>query len=102
LFTSYEGLFLPGNEYNSEVILDLGYVPSLRTWGNYYDYAPLSVGARINSLAPTQELVDDYVMLNGKTISTTGSGYNENDAYKSRISSIPMEKAGWLTSDHLY
>jgi len=84
LFTTYEGLFLPENEYNSEVILDLGYVPSLRTWGNYYDYAPLSVGARINSLAPTQELVDDYVMLNGKTINSSGSGYNENDAYKNR------------------
>jgi len=84
LFPSYEGVFLPGNEYNSEVILDLGYVPSLRTWGNYYDYAPLSVGARINSLAPTQELVDDYVMANGKSISATGSGYNENDAYKNR------------------
>jgi len=84
LFSSYEGLFLPENEYNSEVILDLNYVPSLRTWGNYYDYAPLSVGARINALAPTQELVDNYIMLNGKTIGATGSGYNESTPYKNR------------------
>lgn len=84
LFSSYEGLFLPENEYNDEVILDLGYVPSLRTWGNYYDYAPLSVGARVNALAPTQELVDNYIMLNGKTISESGSGYDENDPYKNR------------------
>jgi hypothetical protein len=84
LFNSYAGIFLPENEYNSEVILDLGYVPSLRTWGNYYDYAPLSVGARVNAMAPTQELVDDYIMMNGKSISEPGSEYNENAPYKNR------------------
>ncbi|MCL6103159.1 MAG: RagB/SusD family nutrient uptake outer membrane protein, partial [Bacteroidetes bacterium] len=84
LFSSYEGLFLPENEYNSEVILDLGYVPSLRTWSNYYDYAPLSVGARVNALAPTQELVDDYIMLNGKSIKEASSGYSETTPYKNR------------------
>ncbi|HEY3389450.1 MAG TPA: RagB/SusD family nutrient uptake outer membrane protein [Prolixibacteraceae bacterium] len=103
LFPSYEGLFLPQNEYNSEVILDLGYVPSLRTWGNYYDYAPLSVGARVNSLAPTQELVDDYIMLNGKTINASGSGYNENDAYVNRdprmSATIVYHKYPWKKPD---
>lgn len=84
LFPNYSGVFLPENEYNSEVILDLNYVPSLRTWGNYYDYAPLSVGARINVLAPTQELVDNYIMLNGKSISASGSGYSETTPYKNR------------------
>ncbi len=84
LYPSYEGVFLPANEYNDEVILDLGYVPSLRTWGNYYDYAPLSVGARVNAMAPTQELVDDYVMLNGKTIDAAGPAYNEDDPYNDR------------------
>lgn len=33
LFSSYKGLFLPENEYNSEVILGLGYLLNLRTWG---------------------------------------------------------------------
>ena len=84
LFSSYEGLFLPANEYNSEVILDLSYVPSLRTWGNYYDYAPLSVGARVNAMAPTQELVNDYLMINGKDINASGSAYNEASPYKNR------------------
>ncbi len=84
LFSSYSGLFLPENEYNSEVILDLGYVPSLRTWGNYYDLAPLSVGARVNAMSPTQELVDNYIMLNGKSITASGSGYNESNPYKNR------------------
>ena len=84
LFPSYEGLFLPENEYNSEVILDLGYTLTLRTWGDYYDAIPISAGARINAFAPTQELVDDYVMMNGKTIRETGSGYNEENPYVNR------------------
>lgn len=84
LFPSYEGLFLPENEYNSEVILDLAYVPAVRTWGNYLDIAPLSVGGRVNSFAPTQELVNDYITLNGKTITAAGSGYSETDPYKNR------------------
>lgn len=84
LSPSYEGTFLPENEYNDEVILDISYVPSIRTWGEFFDYAPLSVGARVNQMSPTQELVDDYLMLNGKPISDAGSGYDENDPYKNR------------------
>lgn len=103
LFSSYEGLFLPENEYNSEVILDLGYVPSLRTWGNYYDLAPLSVGARVNAMAPTQELVDNYIMMNGKTISEAGSGYNENTPYKNRdprlSSTVVYQEFQWKKPD---
>ncbi|MDR0572577.1 MAG: RagB/SusD family nutrient uptake outer membrane protein [Tannerella sp.] len=84
LFPSYEGLFLPENEYNDEVILDIGYVLTLRTWSEYYDAIPLSVGGRIHAFAPTQELVDDYVMRNGKGIDEEGSGYNEDDPYVNR------------------
>lgn len=84
LFPSYSGLFLPENEYNSEVILDMGYVDLLRTWMEYYDAIPLSVGGRINAFAPTQELVDDYIMKNGKTISEAGSGYNPDEPYVNR------------------
>ncbi len=84
LFPSYEGLFLPENEYNSEVILDMGYVLTLRTWAEYYDAIPLSVGGRINGFAPTQELVEDYVMKNGKGIREAGSGYDEENPYVNR------------------
>ena len=103
LFSSYEGLFLPANEYNSEVILDLAYVPSLRTWGNFYDYAPLSVGARVNSLSPTQELVNDYITLNGKTITAAGSGYSETDPYKNRdprlSATVVYHEFAWKKAD---
>lgn len=84
LFPSYEGLFLPQNEYNSEVIFDLQYVPIERTWSNYFDMAPLSAGARLNNIAPTQELVDSYLMLNGKRIGESGSNYDENNPYVNR------------------
>lgn len=87
LFNSYEGLFLPQNEYNSEVMFDLQYLPpSLgnRFYTDFRDMAPISVGGRLNSIAPTQELVDSYLMLNGKTPGESGSGYDENNPYVNR------------------
>lgn len=103
LFPSYEGLFLPENEYNSEVIMDLGYVLTLRTWGEYYDAIPLSVGGRVSGFAPTQELVNDYVMKNGKGINEQGSGYNENDPYVNRdprfATTIVYDRYKWKKAD---
>jgi hypothetical protein len=84
LFPSYEGVFLPENENNSEVLLDMQYVPTNRTYNNLFDYVPISVGARLNNFAPTQELVDTYLMTNGKRISDVGSGYDENNPYVNR------------------
>jgi hypothetical protein len=84
LVSKYEDVFSPANEYNSEVILDLQYVPNLRTWGEYIDFAPLSAGARGNNMAPTQELVNSYVMLNGKRINEAGSGYDDSNPYAGR------------------
>ncbi len=84
LFSSYEGLFKSENEYSSEDILSLQYVPQFRMWNQMFDMAPLSAGARLNALAPTQELVDSYSMLNGRGINEANSGYDENDPYANR------------------
>ncbi|NTS42578.1 RagB/SusD family nutrient uptake outer membrane protein [Flavisolibacter sp. BT320] len=84
LVSKYEDVFSPANEYNSEVMLDLQYVPNLRTWGEHIDFVPLSAGARGNNMAPTQELVNSYVMLNGKKINEAGSGYDEAAPYANR------------------
>lgn len=84
LFSSYAGLFLSENEYNQEVIFDLQYVPVVSTYGELFDLVPLSAGARVNSMAPTQELVDDYIMMNGRAIGESGSNYDENDPYNNR------------------
>jgi len=72
------------NKTNSESILSLQYVPNLRTWSEDFDFAPRSAGARTNNLAPTQELVDDYVMTNGKPITDPTSGYDINNPYSNR------------------
>lgn len=83
LFPSYSGLFLAENQYNTEVILDCGYVPSLRTWSEMYDRAPISAGARLNQSAPTQSLVDNYLTLDGKTIAQDAT-YDSNNPYINR------------------
>lgn len=83
LFPSYAGLFTAANEYNSEVILDYEYIPSLKTWSKYYDAAPLSAGARLNAYAPTEELVESYITLNGLPI-TSDPSYDANNPYVNR------------------
>ncbi|MBN9384210.1 MAG: RagB/SusD family nutrient uptake outer membrane protein [Chitinophagaceae bacterium] len=83
LFNNYESLFKSW-KYNSEIIFDLQYVLNTRMWGDYVDFAPISVNARGNNLAPTQELVNSYIMTNGKSITDAGSGYDENNPYTNR------------------
>jgi hypothetical protein len=84
LFDSFTGLFAVDNEYNDEMMLDISYIPSLRLWNNFVDFAPPSAGQRVCAMTPTQELVDDYIMLNGKSIKESGSGYDENNPYVNR------------------
>jgi hypothetical protein len=83
---SYSDLFSDPtvNKTNNESILSLQYVPTVRTWQDFWDFAPRSVGGRVSSMAPTQELVDDYIMLNGKGIKDAGSGYVETNPYVNR------------------
>ena len=84
LFPDYEGLFLPENQFNFEAILSLQFEPDFRTWGAFFDMAPLSAGARLNALAPTQELVNSYPMLNGQPIEDADSGYDPANPYSNR------------------
>lgn len=83
LFPDYGGLFETANENNSEVILDLQYISPDREQNEQYEFLPPSLGGYAQ-LAPLQELVDDYVMLNGKGIRESGSGYNESQPYLNR------------------
>lgn len=84
LLPSYASVFQYASEYSSEVMLDLQYVPMTRTWNSYIDFAPISVGARGNNLAPTQELVNSYTMLSGLPITNPASGYDPNNPYAGR------------------
>ncbi len=88
LFADAANLFRARNEYNSEVIWDRQFldVPGMgsnyerrggptyvlgqyMTWGNYN---------------PTQEIVDQYCMANGKLISDPSSGYDPQKPYVGR------------------
>jgi hypothetical protein len=81
----------------------LQYVPQLKTWGDYIDFAPISAGARTNNLSPTQELVNAYIMTNGKSINDAGSGYDENNPYKNRdprlTATIVYDQYKWVNPD---
>jgi len=78
-------------------------VLNTRMWGDYIDFAPLSTGARSNNLAPTQELVDSYIMTNGKAITDAGSGYDENNPYVNRdprlSATVVYDQFVWKNAD---
>jgi len=86
LAANYSDLFSSPtvNKTNPESMLSIQYVPAIRTWNELWDFVPRSVGGRVSSMAPTQELVDSYIMLNGKAITDAGSGYDENNPYANR------------------
>ncbi|SEN32329.1 Starch-binding associating with outer membrane [Chitinophaga rupis] len=83
LMDDYASIFTVGNEYNKEVVLDLQYGGG-RTYDVQRAFMPQTVALLRSVLVPTQDLVDDYVMTNGKGIKEAGSGYNENDPYTNR------------------
>jgi hypothetical protein len=67
LFGNYEGLFKIENENNSEVLLDVQYKPVDREHKVQYEFLPPSLGG-YSQLSPLQELVDDYITMDGYTI----------------------------------
>ena len=87
LYPDYQNLFLPVGNINSEGILFRQYLPgalggreSLR--GPCFDKNGVEVCW--GGVNPSQQMVDDYAMANGKPISDPTSGYNAQDPYKNR------------------
>jgi hypothetical protein len=83
LFDDYLTLFDVDNEGNCETIIDIQYYDPLRMHNLNYMLLPPSIGG-VGSLTPLQELVDDYIMLNGKGKDEAGSGYNAATPYADR------------------
>lgn len=102
---NYSDLFSDAviNKASDEPILSLQFTPVLRTWTELFDMVPLSAGARTNGLAPTQELVDSYIMLNGRKITDVGSGYDIDNPYTNRdprlAATVVFDKYNWVNSD---
>lgn len=106
LESSYSALFSNPvvNKQTDESILSLQYVPTVRTWQNFWDFAPRTVGGRVSNMAPTQELVDDYIMLNGKGIKEAGSGYLESNPYVNRdprlTATVVYDRYSWVNANN--
>lgn len=88
LFPDYAGLFYADNENNQEVIFDIQYAPNIRPKhiNQYLGVVELSKGAGWGSCDPTQNLVDDYEFIDGKTTEEESKHYDPNDPYAYRDS----------------
>jgi hypothetical protein len=87
LFPKMSEFWWEENEYNKEVIWDRQHVSILMP--NSYNEAggPLVVEANVVSWGnynPTQQLIDEYQMANGKDITDPTSGYNDQNPYVGR------------------
>ncbi len=80
LFSNYQELFYKNNEYNSEIILDIQYVPDLRTWTQISVYVPFSLhSVQYIQACPAQNLIDTYLMKDGTKWSETKDSYEGRD-----------------------
>jgi len=102
---SYFRLFTPEYEYNSEVILDITYVPDLRTWSEMGSMAPITKYGQISSDNPTQELVDSYLTIRGLPVKGAGKDpeYKEENPYVDRdprlSATVVYDNFKWLNKD---
>lgn len=87
LFPEDSTLWYEANEYNSEVILDRQHVGNIKG-SNYEQYGgPVYVLGTYytwGNYNPTQELVDEFEMANGKRITDPTSGYDPQNPYVGR------------------
>jgi len=87
LYPDLPNLWRASNEYNSEVIWDRQVV-AITMGSNYEQYGgPVWVNGVYytwGNYNPTQEMVDDFAMANGKTIDDPTSGYDPQDPYTNR------------------
>jgi len=89
LYEDLPNLWREANEYNSEVIWDRQVVANVGGMGGSYERrgGPTYVLGEYQTWGnynPTQELVDDFAMANGKPITDPDSGYDPQNPYANR------------------
>lgn len=89
LFDDLPNLWRESNEYNSEVIWDRQVVANVGGMGGSYERrgGPTYVLGEYQTWGnynPTQELVDEFAMANGKPITDPDSGYDPQNPYANR------------------
>jgi len=102
LFPDFAGMFLQENDDNSEVIFNKEYLAVTAGHSREGTYGPVyvkGVQQGWGNFAPTQSLVDAYLMKNGLPITDPASGYNPQDPYANRekrfYQSIIYDGATW-------
>lgn len=102
LFSDYQQQFLSTNNWNSETIFARGYAAPNKGHNREGTLGPVIVhgGQQAwGNLAPTQNLVDDYEMDNGKPITDPTSGYDPQNPYVGRekrfYESIVYDGSSW-------
>jgi hypothetical protein len=105
LFSDYETMFYEQNNNNVEVIFDRHYLGGSSTIGASREglQGPWFICGNQKAwggVDPTQDLVDEYQMSNGKSITDPESGYNPQDPYVNRekrfYQSVVYEGSTWL------
>ncbi|MBT9187170.1 RagB/SusD family nutrient uptake outer membrane protein [Zobellia russellii] len=89
LFDDLPNLWRASNEYNSEVIWDRQIVANINGMGSNYERrgGPTYVLGQYmtwGNYNPTQEIVDQFAMANGKPITDPTSGYDPQNPYENR------------------
>lgn len=82
LFSDYNAQFLEENNNNSESIFAFQHVAGNKSSTGTMLFAPHGYGW--GCMLPTQNLVDDYRMANGLSITDPNSGYDPNQPYTNR------------------
>ena len=102
LFPDYSAQFLAGNNWNAEQIFARGYALPNKGHKREGILGPVIVhgGEQAwGNLSPTENLVDDYEMDNGKPITDPTSGYDPQHPYVSReqrfYQSIVYDGSAW-------
>ncbi|MCD0488978.1 RagB/SusD family nutrient uptake outer membrane protein [Pedobacter sp. MC2016-14] len=86
LFSNYETMFYEANDNNSEVILDHQYKSNFQAYHVHHYNLPWGIvppgPSALNQ--PTQNIVNEYEMSNGKMIGESGSNYDSARPYVNR------------------
>lgn len=102
LFANYETLFHEANDNNLEVIFDHQYKADFQAYHVHHYNLPWGLvppgPSGLNQ--PTQNIVNEYEMKNGKLISEAGSGFDPDKPYDNRdprfYASILYDGSTWL------
>lgn len=101
LFADYAGIFYSANDDNKEVVFDIQYAPIIKGTARDTYWGPVAVtdGTGYGGVNPTQNLIDDYEFLDGKTEAEGSAMFDPANPYSNRdkrfAASINYDGATW-------